>query len=281
MKAHGVAQPFPGPKLYQQRAEQALPILVRQAHSQRDITYEDLAREMGMANPRNLNFVLGSVGFTLRRAAMELGYDVPAIQTIVVNKATRLPGSGGQWFAAGDGYDKLDDRTRREIIKKRHQAVFTYTRWHDVLRHLKLPEVDESKRKLLEDAARSGRGSGESAQHRALKMEVLRKPGLAGLPAISGSIEYRLPSGDALDVCFEDEQRLVAVEVKSRLSSIADVTRGLFQVVKYVAVMEAMVAFRRSKQRVSAVLLVEGRLPVELLPLHNSLGVRVVELKRL
>jgi hypothetical protein len=59
-----------GYELYQRRARVAFPILVRQADAKEPITYEALAAELGMPNPRNLNFVLanGSAHTTLDRA---------------------------------------------------------------------------------------------------------------------------------------------------------------------------------------------------------------------
>ena len=50
-----------------------------------------------------------------------------------------------------------------------------------------------------------------------------------------------MPSGDKLDVYFEleDDTRL-AVEVKSPISNDADITLGIFQCVKYKAVMNAL-----------------------------------------
>ena len=45
-------------KLYVQRARIALPILVRQAKNGECIFYSNLAEEIGMPNPRNLNYVL-------------------------------------------------------------------------------------------------------------------------------------------------------------------------------------------------------------------------------
>jgi hypothetical protein len=77
---------FFGDKLYQQRAREALPILVRQAMISQKITYSDLALELKMPNPRNLNFVLGSIGNLLRISSIEWNEIIPPIQSIVVKK---------------------------------------------------------------------------------------------------------------------------------------------------------------------------------------------------
>jgi hypothetical protein len=47
-----------GNKLFQERACQALPLLVRQAKAEKPICYSDLAEELRMPNPRNLDYVL-------------------------------------------------------------------------------------------------------------------------------------------------------------------------------------------------------------------------------
>jgi hypothetical protein len=44
-----------GEKLYQERARLTLPYLVRQAKAGQTIYYSDLAKEINIPNPRNLN----------------------------------------------------------------------------------------------------------------------------------------------------------------------------------------------------------------------------------
>ena len=51
-----------GEKLFQRRALEALPLLVRQAKASQWIHYSGLASELKMPNPRNLNYVLGALG---------------------------------------------------------------------------------------------------------------------------------------------------------------------------------------------------------------------------
>ena len=54
-----------GDKLYQVRAREALPLLIRQAEVEQTIFYSDLANELDMPNPRNLDYVLGFIGEAL------------------------------------------------------------------------------------------------------------------------------------------------------------------------------------------------------------------------
>ncbi len=94
METARIAKGIFGDKLYQLRARVALPILVRQATAQQKITYGDLAEEIGIPNARNLNYVLGSVGTALLELGRKWDEEVPAIQCLVVNGATGLPGKG-------------------------------------------------------------------------------------------------------------------------------------------------------------------------------------------
>lgn len=86
-----------------------------------------------------------------------------------------------------------------------------------------------------------------------------------------------MPSGDSLDVSFNCKNEWVAVEVKSRLSDHADIVRGIFQCVKYLAVMEAVLLSESQPKDASAVLVLQAKLPDDLRPLCNLLGVEVLE----
>ncbi len=82
----------------------------------------------------------------------------------------------------------------------------------------------------------------------ALKLYVLSNPQLVGASADSiGKDEADLLSGDAIDVLFKSETHWVGVEVKSRTSdkNELDYRRGIFQVIKYQAVLEAQAKYER------------------------------------
>jgi hypothetical protein len=139
-----VAADIHGDKLYQQRARAALPLLVRQAFAGTPILYSDLANELGMANPRNLNYVLGSIGKTLEGLSQEWGEKVPPIQCLVINKQTGLPGAGIGWFFREKGpnaikqFSDLALRQQREIIQAELLEIYSYSKWIDVLNALSL-----------------------------------------------------------------------------------------------------------------------------------------------
>ena len=132
---------------------------------------------------------------------------------------------------------------------------------------------------LLNAAAKPPRG-GESEEHRRLKDFVGRHPEVVGLPPSigPGQLEVELPSADRVDVVFDDGIQIVAVEVKSRLSDATDVARGLFQCVKYAAVITANQLLRGEHRSVRSVLALERELPRELKSSVSSLGVAVFQM---
>ena len=230
-----------GGKLYQERARRALPILVRQAKAQQPMFYGELAAEVGAPNPRTMNYPLGAIGQALLNLGKTWGRRVPPIQALVVSKATGLPGDGIAFFAPGAADFKKASRQERQLIVDRMlHEVFTYPDWYLVLEALELRPTSGPPLPPVSEVVRRGSG-GEGAEHRALKNAVAQNPGWVGLrKGLSpGETEAPLYSGDSLDVLFKDSRRRTAVEVKGRSASRSDIVRGLFQCVKYEAVLNA------------------------------------------
>ncbi len=122
-------------------------------------------------------------------------------------------------------------------------------------------------------------GGGESDGHKRLKEYIAKNPVVVGLPTHikEGVTEFQISSGDSIDVYFQNKKSWIGVEVKSSISGEADLTRGLFQCIKYKAVMEAMQLSLGIKQNANSILALEGELPSELILLKNILGIEVVE----
>ncbi|WP_333710826.1 hypothetical protein [Malikia spinosa] len=274
-----IATPIGGNKLYQERARTALPLLVRQAAAAKPIFYSALAEELGMPNPRNLNYVLGSIGQAMVGLSKKWKTKVPPIQCLVVNKATGLPGEGIGWFLiAKEDFGKLPLRRRREIVQAELQHIYAYPHWDEVLQELEINAVDTDFSSEVDKAARAIDG-GESASHKRLKEYVANNPHVIGLPKSTpmGTTEYGLPSGDSLDVSFKQKKSWVAAEVKSKVSDQADIVRGIFQCVKYQAVLDAVLLSESKPQNANTVLVLESELPEHLRPLCNLLGVEVID----
>jgi hypothetical protein len=272
-----ISDPISGDKLYQSRARVALPLLVRQAEAGSPILYSNLAEELGMPNPRNLNYVLGSIGQSLEDLSKKWKTKVPPIQCLVINKNTGMPGEGFVLMRKEE-FSSLPLRQKRALVEAELQHVFSYPRWRDVLKEFELEPTNSDFSPLVKKAI-GGFGGGEGEAHKALKEYVAKNPKVIGLASSTptGKIEYPLPSGDSLDVSFNSKNIWVAAEVKSSISSESDIIRGLFQCVKYRAVMEAVLLTESKPQNARALLVLESKLPQSLVPLRNTLGVEVIE----
>ncbi len=276
------ATPLWGNKLYHERARAALPLLVRQAKAGASITYGSLAKELGIPNPRNLNYPLGSIGASLQHLGKEWQRDIPPIQVLVINKNTGLPGAGIGWFLHHPKADfaRLSRQQKDELVKVAHFDIYAYRHWDEVLRALELKPVFSNAEALVKTATRF-KGGGEGEAHRRLKTYVCAHPELIDFRhPCQATVERRLPSGDALDVSFESRRHWTAVEVKSAVSAEGDLERGLFQCVKYKAVMAAECAVQGKRKDVDALLVVEGKLSPDLLALANTLGIQFAEVSR-
>jgi hypothetical protein len=270
-----------GDKLYQVRARAALPLLVRQAKAEQPIFYSDLALELDMPNPRNLNYVLGAIGNALIELGKEWNTKIPPIQCIVINKNTGIPGEGISWFVADTkAFKRSSKKRKKDIVQQMLTEVFQFGRWDDVLAKFNLSPAKNIAPEISTTRASSQRSrGGESKEHRQLKEFVANNPRVIGLPARAGTgqTEYELPSADVIDVLFVHGREWVGVEVKSRRSSVEDIVRGIYQCVKYYALVDAVQMVEQKRPHTRIILLLEERFPAELLGLKNTLGVEVVD----
>ena len=260
-------------KLYQRRAFSALPLLVRQAEAGQIIPYGRLARELEMSNPRNLNHVLGSIGTSLRNLGQLWGQEIPAIQALVTNKDSGLPGRGFDQFLRDPGtIRRATSAQRRAMLQPITHEVCSYQRWREVLAHF---EAQPWKGPPPEAATHSiGDHGGESPEHQAFKEAVRLHPAWFRIPSCKASVEYTFVTGDAVDVLFTRGTRRWGVEVKSAVSQEGDIRRGLFQCVKYRALLEAEQAAAGNACFVNVYLACEHEFPAKLHGVANTLGVQ-------
>ena len=281
-----------GEKLYQQRARKALPLLVRQATEgyKETVFYSDLAAELGMPNPRNLNNVLGYIGKAIEALSKSWGEDIPPIQCLVVNKHDGIPGEGIGWFITKkEEFRKLPKSRQRTLIQRELEKVRDYGRWAAVLKAFELDPVKANNERFNSPASELGANGesrvgsfgvgGESRAHGRLKHYIAEHSEAVGLPRTlgKGQAEMPLPSGDKLDVLFNDGKDAIAIEVKSTISQEADIARGIYQCVKYVAVLEAQQSAIGLPKSARAILVLEDRLPPILWDLKNRLGVELFQ----
>lgn len=291
---HEVVQPLESNLSADDYARMALPILVAHVLQQRDgvmvpITYRRLAELLGRrtkhGNPwaRGLGFVLGRVTALIDGVRGRLPEPPPFLTSIVVLSSGAnqgLPDKGVS--AVWSGYETMTRYEKQAKLAVEFQRVLSYgSRWNEVLRLAGLPMIEPP---FGSDGRsnRGGWGGGESEAHFALKHYVRDHPELVGARADwDAKVEYALRSADELDVMFISDRTWIGVEVKSRVSdgNPADYERGIYQVVKYRAVLEAQARIDSPDDlpEILVVLVLERELPNVYRLLAAHLGVTVIE----
>lgn len=124
------------------------------------------------------------------------------------------------------------------------------------------------------DGLRYGR-SGEGGNHKKLRLWVKNNPAevIAGLRGVKPKTEVPLDSGDRVDVVYYCNGKTVAIEVKSSDSDQNDLKRGIYQCVKYQAVLCAQYRAKNKKRVVSSLLVTQRELDDELIELAKKLNV--------
>ena len=268
-----------GTKMYQQRARTALPILVRQAKAHKTLFYSDLAHEMGIANPRTLNHPLGSIGRALQHLEKRWNRPVPPIQALVINKSSGCPGEGfSPHTQDARDFKRLTRRERQLILNDMLKDIWFFPDWDHVLDELELPRAPAVELPPADEISPRGDG-GEGAEHKHLKEAVSVNPQWIGLPKRlgPGKIETDLRSGDSIDVFFFDSKQRIAVEVKGASAPDGEIIRGLFQCIKYEAVLDAQARAEGSRANCEGVLALGGVFPGKLTWLRHTLGVKVFD----
>jgi hypothetical protein len=272
----------------------AMSMLVRAARRHDTVTYADIARRIGEelgthVNPRHIGHAVGA----LMDRIIEVESNAPPINALVINGTNNLPGNGADWyvkrFLPGVVYTQLDDDHKRAVLRPVHDAIFSFKHWDRVARNAfkgTLPD-DEEDIDNEESDGKAGRlgfgGPPESEEHRRLKAYVARNPKRFGAPkgCKRGDMEKRLETCDEIDVWFMNPGEELAVEVKSIRSCDLDIQRGLFQCVKYRAVLEAQSRVARSSSKVRARIVSERELPPKLNRWAHVLEVEVQVIKPL
>ncbi len=271
-----------------QQAKESLNRLVAHVLAHQDglieaVTYQELASRIGRLNrhgkvhARGMGMVLGKLGHLLRGLEGEWGEHVPHLQSLVVNKTGTLkglPDDGIKEFWSD--YPMMGKAEKRNHMKTEHQKIVAFgSRWNQVLEAFSLPKI------VPFGGKPHGKG-GESDAHKALKNHVRNHPAIVGADEdYLVFLEYSLPSLDEIDVVFRSSTEFVAVEVKSKTSDHypGDYERGIYQTVKYGALLEAMTNDDQYDipPGIRPVLVLETQLPQQYVKIVDTLGVEVIE----
>ncbi len=274
-------------------ARHALPMVIAAAQHGRSITYGEIDREILRRKlgrhvlAVQYGYPAGAIGNAMIELGEHWGIDIPPLNAIIVNAKDGMPGKGvnfylKRYFNTKRGAVSYTTKQRRAIVEEIQADVFSFKHWDRVLAACKVKKISfELKRKLngkVQPPVKGGWSSEpESKAHKELKEYVARNPKLVGLPkgTAKGRTEYLFASADCADVVFTIPKSLVGVEVKSRLSNDADLTRGIFQAVKYQALLRAEQKARLQPPTATAVLVSEQALSEKLRNLATVLGIGV------
>ena len=210
--------------------------------------------------------------------------DCPPLNILLVRQEDRMPGKGAGPFMA---VYLSDERLRAPEFRKTNTDewrlacddiatdIYAFEGWDRAYRRafrerLPAPVLPKGREK---DGI-SHRRKGEGPKHKALRLWVKDNPGAIrpAYGAFQTQTEFLLDSADRVDVVYRGPSSTVAIEVKSSDSDNADLRRGVFQCIKYRAVMEAMDI--RSDPKIISILVTQTRLPGELKDLLRQHGIR-------
>lgn len=216
-------------------AHVALPHLVHYARMRKTMTYGELGAMIGQ-HWRATSHLLFYI-----RDEICIARGLPLLTAIVVNKSSGLPGRS--WLPGGTAH--LSPEQYRQTYEAVRDEVFAFDGWGALLEDLELPRIRPTEQDLNDAGLaravyveRTG-GVGEGDVHRTMKQHVAENPASIGLNSVEAvEQEYLFISGDRCDIVFDlggDGHAVVEIKDQQR----GELVRGIYQAVKYRALMEA------------------------------------------
>lgn len=244
-----------------------IPVLIYWATvSKSPHTYGELSKEVGHHTDQ-IGRVLGlidDVFKSLKKSRPEFK-SMPTLNCLVISKTTKLPSNGFDYVS--HDYSSLTDEQKHDQMERLNSEAYYYDKWNDVLDALELTPYNGSDTIAYETAIRKGTFSkhgSEGVKHKALKEFIYNHPECIGIKnAQYKEMEHILLSGDRLDVYFQlKDGTQIAIEVKSSISDNADILRGVYQCVKYDAILNAEQSVKGLHQQIKTLLVLEGKMPL-------------------
>ena len=174
---------------------------------------------------------------------------------------------------------KLPKEKKRAIIERAAKEIFDFPDWEGLLEAYGLAAAGSGRRKTkagrkhVRPNRKEWHTGPESDAHKGLKRRIASDPRMVGLKTgETGGEEQWLWSGDEVDVYFGGVA--VAVEVKAGNAARGELHRGVFQCIKYKAVLEAQQISEGEVPTGDCRLAIGGRLPDDLRGLCERLGLR-------
>ena len=254
---------------------QIIPILVGWAkHGKTDKIYGDLIHALGYSRYSGIGEQLGNVEKVLVKLRDVTGEDIPTLNALVQKNG--IPSAGFKFVRSF--YNSLTLPEKKSLVEGLNARAVNYTKWNWVLDQLGLQPTKIFTEKELEQLG-THYGGGEGEEHQALKKYICQHPECLNYKdVVFAETEHPLPSGDSLDVYFElSDGKHVAIEVKPSIAPDQDICRGVFQCVKYNAVMDALRKIECKGYEIEVLLVTAGKFSSQNKVLTEELDVKYVE----
>lgn len=255
-----------------------IPVLIRWAQATWDKPhyYSHLSAAVGHKTSQ-IGAVMGIIQDIIDDLKKRSGKDIPTLNCMVLSKSTGLPSDGFDYVIPE--YSKLSPDSKRGEVRKLNYDAHIYD-WKWVLKELGLKPADVTTADNIEKIKKGIYGAGgEGTEHKALKEYIAQNPESIGIRGVKFTkTEYDLLSGDRLDVYFECQRKQhFAIEVKPESSPEGDVLRGVYQCVKYKAVMDAMRVVDNDNYENNTILVMGGKMADFVRQVANDLDVKYIE----
>ena len=273
-------------------AREPMPILLASAEAGRVITYKQLSHKLhevyGHPIPksfRNYGEPPGKIGYSLEKLSDVWGEPIPPLSAFVINGTSQLPGRGAKEFI--DRYlSKFAANSKPEGgLQGILDDIASYPKWNKVANFFGITfenhhHIKDEAPPIKAPALREFHGGPESEDHKALKLWVKEHPEIVEKEFgrfTEGDNEKLIRSGDRLDVYFRNALTELAVEVKASNVPPSEYFRGIYQCVKYRAVLRASQLADNKVENAQAALVYQRGLPPEALRLALRLQVVVIK----
>jgi hypothetical protein len=283
-----------GSRWTDENARRALPLLLMLAKTRGVWTYGELNRELvrryklpPRKSARGYGPVLSKIASAIDQLSAEWEHRLPPLTILIRDAGSGDPNEGFdeflQRYVSAEQAGKLTEHNRHVLVERATEAVYRCEDWDAVAAYfdVTIPTHDASEAKPIALPLPGPLGDGESEAHAALKRYVAAHPELfADFGSFGpGTMEALLLSGDEVDVLFASDDQTLGVEVKTGDAAPGELTRGLYQCVKYRAVLQAMHAVKGELKRVQVVLVTPQALSVEHQEAAGRLAVKTKKVK--
>ena len=220
---------------------------------------------------------MGTIQDIIDELQKQSGRKIPTLNCLVFSKSSDLPSDGFDYVIKN--YSKLSPDSKKGEVRKLSLQAHLYD-WDWILDSLGLQPAKIFSSEDLTKMKSSGHGyGGEGIEHKSIKEYICSHPESIGIKnVVSAKTEYDLLSGDRLDVYFECKgNKHIAIEVKPSSSPEYDITRGIFQCVKYQAVMDAARVANYGNYNNEVLLVMAGVMSDKNKQLANDLAIHYIE----